>query len=361
MIQQNLNAKIIKQVFYNASLQPAQANTIVLTVENCHVNAFVEEINITFVSADTTASSITCTLLDRGNGYTGQINGFNPITYTQIGLTTAGTNQNLIINPANTQVNVMVNESVQDSEGIGNIYVRLSKPAGLFNVSFTLAVTYRPEITYNMKLNNRNQISSDRPQRVLSQTGILTYGDLSTVMVEQTNFQADYFNPRNNVDTATYGFDVNSTNPIFYFGTPFKTKRWFLGFSSDCTPNIGVVTFSYFNGANFVALASTQAAIGCQGPGTYRFAYDGVNIFTPPANWSAVKMDNDPRTKYNSVIIGLGTLATNSTINNPNMYWIQCQVGFATNDPAVNQTIKISSICPLIDPDLPLTVRRRLI
>ena len=72
-------------------------------------------------------------------------------------------------------------------------------------------------------------------------------------------------------------------------------------------------------------------------------------------------MDNDPRTKYNSVIIGLGTLATNSTINNPNMYWIQCQVGFATNDPAVNQTIKISSICPLIDPDLPLTVRRRLI
>jgi hypothetical protein len=34
MIQQNLNAKIIKQVFYNASLQPAQASTIVLTVEN---------------------------------------------------------------------------------------------------------------------------------------------------------------------------------------------------------------------------------------------------------------------------------------------------------------------------------------
>jgi len=361
MIQQNLNAKIIKEVFYNASLQPAQANTVNLTVENCHVNAFVEQIVITFASADTTASSIVCSLLDRGNGYTGQINGLSPITFTQIGLATAGTNQTLITNAANTQVSIFVNESVQDSEGLGNIYVRLTKPAGIFNVNFTLAVIYRPEITYNMRLNQRNQISSDKVARVLSQTGILTYGDTSTTMVDQSNYISKVFCSRNNIENVAYGFGVMNTSPYFYFGTPFKTRRWFLGFSSDCTPNIGIVTFSYFNGSNFVALASTQVANGCQGPGTYKFAYDGVVIVTPPTNWAAIKFANDPLTKYNTTMIGLGTLATNNTINNPEMYWIQCQVGFASNDPITNQTITVSTVCPLIDPEFPLTTRRRLI
>jgi hypothetical protein len=194
---------------------------------------------------------------------------------------------------------------------------------------------------------------------VLSQVGTGTY--LISAMADQTNSVARNVNPRSNSDTVTFGFAVTSGSPIFYFGTPFKTERWFLGFSSDNTPNIGVVTFSYFNGSAFTSFTAGNVSNGAAGPGTYKFANDGVVIFNPPSDWNPVQMSKDPLTVYNSTIIGLGTLATNNIVNNPAMYWIQCQVGFATNSVAANQTLNVSTVVPLIDPDLPLTYRRKLI
>ena len=356
MLQPNINAKQIKELSYDSNLQPS-ATSINFTVENCHVNAYIEQIVLNFASADSTASSISCTLLDRGNGYTSAINGYLPITFAVIGLTTSPViNQNVITNSANTQTVIYVNESVQDSEGIGNIYVKLSKSSGTFNTSFTMTVIYRPESTYNNRLNTLDQLDNRKPQRVLSQVGVGTYGAPTSIMTDQTNAVAHRTNPRNNIDSVSYGFTVFSTSPIFYFGTPAQTKRWFIGFGSDCTPNLGIVTFSYFNGTNFVALASTQVFNGAAGPGTYVFAYDGVLIINPPSTWSALVMPNDPLTIYNNNIIGLGTLRSNNVVNNPNMYWIQCQVGFS-----VTSSLRISTIQPLLATDHPLTVRRRLL
>ena len=123
MNQQNLNAKVIKEVFYDATLQNV-ASSINFTVENCHVNAYIEQIILNFSSADSTAGSITCTILDRGNGFPGSINGLNPVTFASIGFGTAPNTQTVIANSSNTQVNILVNESVQDSEGIGQIYIQ---------------------------------------------------------------------------------------------------------------------------------------------------------------------------------------------------------------------------------------------
>ena len=356
MLQPNINAKQFKEVFYDSSLQPS-ATSVNITVENCHVNAYIEQIVLTFASSDSTAGNISCTLLDRGNSYTGSINGYNPITFAVIGYNTSPViNQNVITNTATTQTIIYVNESVQDSEGIGNIYVKLTKSSGTFNVNFTMTVIYRPESTYNPRFDNLNQIGNRTPQRVLSQVGLGTYFDAASVMTDQTNFLAHRVNPRNNLDIVSYGFNVFSTSPIFYFGTPTTSKRWFIGFGSDCTPNLGIVTFSYFNGTNFVALASTQVFNGAAGPGTYVFAYDGVLIINPPSTWSALVMPNDPLTIYNNNIIGLGTLRSNNVVNNPNMYWIQCQVGFS-----VTSSLRISTIQPLLATDHPLTVRRRLL
>lgn len=362
----NLNATIVKELVYDASLQPS-ATTLNFTVENCHPNAYIEQIIFYLNSADASFGAQTqITLLDRGNGYTSPINGYLPITFSSIGstvTTTGGTLTAPVITQAQNSTTVVayVNQSVQDSEGLGNIYVKLTRSSGSYNVGFTMAVVYRPEITYNSKFNTRNQQSNDHPPRILSQVGTGTFGAKASIMTDQTNFVAHNYNPRNNVDITTFGFGISSVNPIFYFGTPYQTKRWFLGFSSDNTPNIGIVTFSYYNGTAFTTFSTTSVANGCLGPGTYKFANDGVIIFTPPSDWQALQMANDPLTIYNATIIGLGTLATNNTVRNPNIYWIQCQVGFATTASTSNQTLNIATVVPLIDPALPLTYRRKLI
>ena len=358
----NLNATIVKEVKYDASLQPG-ATTINFTVENCHVNSYIDQIIFYLNGADANfGSQVIVSLLDRGNGYTQPINGFVPMTFASFGsgqVTSGGTNSETFLTQNGTTVVAHVNQSVQDSEGIGNIYVKLTRANGTFNVGFTMAVIYRPEITYNSMLNVRNQVSDSSPYRVLSQVGNGTYFAAASVMTDQTNFVARNVNPRNNTDIAAFGFNVTSSNPVFYFGSPEQTKRWFIGFSSDNTPNIGIVSFSYFDGNNFIGFAATQYAMGCLGPGTYQGAYDGVVVFTPPVSWSPIKMGNDPLTIYNRTMIGLGTLASNNIVRNPSMYWIRCQVGFASS--LSNQTLTVSTIVPLIDPALPLTYRRKLI
>jgi hypothetical protein len=354
MLQPNINAKQIKEVFYNASNQSA-SSTINITVENCHVNAFIEQIVINFVSTDVTCGNITASILDRGNGYPNSINGFNPVTFANIGYTTSPvTLQNLVPNSANTQVTIFIYESVQDSEGLGNIYVKLAKSSGTFNVSFTMTVIYRPEVTYEAKLNTRNQISNDKYPRVLwCSQGPIGYATTSQ-MVEASNLVAKNYNARNNIDTATFGFPIYSTSPVFYFGTPWPTKRWFIGFNQDNTPNLGIVTFSYWNGVAFTGF--TTAYIGALGPGTYQFAYDGVCIFTPQTTQVAYQMPNDPYVVYNTTQVGLGTLGNKNLLGDTTICWIQCNVGFATTG-----VLTISTIVPLIDPALPLTYRRRLI
>lgn len=352
------NATIVKELFYDASLQTS-AKTINFTVENCHKNAFITQIVFNFASADAAFSNqVTVDILDRGNAYPGGINGYKPITFAAFGVGQSyqgGTLTTPLLSQRSSTVAIaQVNQSVQDSEGLGNIYVKLSRIAGTFSVNFTMSVFYKPESTINTKLKNRNQIATDCPMRVLAQTGTGTYFNSS--FTDNTNFIAQNYNPRNNIDNVTFGFDVFSTSPIFYFGTPFKTRRWFLGFSSDCTPQLGVATFSYFDGNNFTAFASTQVYNGAQGPGTYMFAYDGVIIFVPPVSWSSLKMSNDPLTVYNNTLVGLGTLATNNLVYNPEMFWIQCRVGAATTIP-----LRVATVVPLIDPDLQLTGRRRLI
>jgi hypothetical protein len=356
----NLNAKIVKEVTHNPLLTVGVTTTINITVENCHVNAYVEEIIFYLGGADTLfAQNLSVTVLDRGNAYPGLINGFKPITFATISTSnyTGGgtlTSQNIIQN-GNTVI-VNINQSVQDSEGLGNFYIQLSNPHG-FTVPFTMAVVYRPESTYNSALNTRNQISWDKYPRVLSQVGIGTYFVTASTMTDQTNYVVTKnYNGRNNVDIVNFGFTVFSTSPIFYFGTPFPTKRWFLGFNSDCTPNIGVISFAYFDGNNFTGFANSQVYLGAQGPGTYKGAYDGVVIFLPPVSWSPLIMGNDPNTIYNQTMVGLGTLATNRLVQNVPMYWIQCKIGFAAAG-----AVTISSIVPLIDPELSLKARKRLI
>lgn len=358
----NLNAKMIKEVAYVPALQ-SSATTIKFTVENCAVNAFVEQIIFYLGSADANFyNQVNVSLLDRGNGYTGQINGFNPVTFATIGTSntytfSAATASQGIVQNGNTVI-YNVNQSVQDSEGVGNIYVQLSRTAGAFSVPFTMVVVYRPEITYSSKFNTRNQTSFNKYFRVLSQAGTGTYNLTTSTMTDQTKTVFNVFQPRNNVDTLTNGFTVDSNNPFFYFGLPTINKRWFIGFSSDNTPNIGVVTFSYFNGTAFTSFSTTRVFNGCQGPGTYVFAQDGVIIFDPSSlSWTPTVMTNDPVTKYNAALLGLGqTLATNNLVPNPGMYWIQCQVGFSTTG-----TLKISTVVPLIDPAQALTNRRPLI
>lgn len=356
----NLNATIVKEVKYDATLQPA-ATTINFTVENCHVNSHVDQIIFYLNSADANfGNQVVVELLDRGNGYAQPINGFVPTTFASFGsgqVTSGGTNVSNLLTQNGTTVVTHVNQSVQDSEGIGNIYVKLTRANGTFNVGFTMVVIYRPEITYNSKLNTRNQVSDVNVCRVLSQTGSGTY--LYSTMADQTNFVAHNVNPRNNTDIATFGFNVTSTNPVFYFGSPEQTKRWFIGFSSDNTPNIGSISFSYFDGNNFIGFAATQYAMGCLGPGTYQGAYDGVVVFTPPVSWSPIKMNTDPLTVYNQTMIGLGTLASNNIVRNPSMYWVRCQVGFSSTQ--FNQTLTVSTVVPLIDPALSLTYKRKLI
>ena len=371
MNQLNLNAMVVKEVRYDATL--ANTNVLNFTVENCAVNAYIEKIVFYLDSADAGfASQTQITIQDRGHTFPGSINGFIPITYAAIGtsvnVVSGGTNTQAVLNQLSTRVvEAYVNQSVQDSEGIGNIYVKLTRLAGAtpapYTVGFTMAVFYQPQITHNSKLNTRNQVSNEMPMRVLSQAGLQTYLHPSSAMIDQTHNISLSVNPRNNVDITTFGFSINSSNPFFYFGTPYPTKRWFLGFSSDNTPNIGLVTFRYFDGSNFVGFGDTNWFSGALGPGTYQFANDGVIIFTPPNpyNWQATVMANDPYTVYNRNILGLGTLASNNLVNNPGMYWIQCQVGFATTTADKNNSLVISTVVPLIATDLPLTYRRRLI
>lgn len=357
----NLNAKQIKEVVYNSALQ-SSATTLNFTVENCSVNAYIEQIIVYLNSTDANFySQVNLSILDRGNGYSGSINGYNPITFATIGTSSNSspvysTSSQTVTQNGNTVI-FDIFQSVQDSEGCGNIYIQMARTSGSFNVGFTMAVVFRPEITYNSKFNTRNQVSFNRYYRVLSQSGTAAFNISTSAMIDQTKTLFNCVNPRNNVDTLTNGFTVDSNNPYFYFGLPQQNKRWFLGFSSDNSPNIGVVTFSYFNGSSFTSFPATQVFNGCQGPGTYKFANDGVLIFTPPSNWIATTMPNDPLTKYNNVLLGLGQkLATNNLVYNPQMFWIQCQVGFV----GVN-TIKVSTLVPLIDPAQALTNRRPLI
>lgn len=358
----NLNATNVKEVKFD----PVQVNsTINITVENCDVNCYIDKIVFYLNSADNTFGSQTqVSLTDRGHNYSGSINGYYPITFTTIGVgqtITGGTNTSQIIEQTGNTVVVQVGQSVQDSEGLGNIYVKLTRTTGTFSVGFTMAVFYRPEITFNSYFNTRNQTSNDKPFRVLSQVGLGTFGATTSTMTDVTKTIANYYHYRDNIRTASNSFAVTAQSPYFYFGTPYPTKRWWLGVASDCYPNIGIVSFSYYNGTSFVGFSTTQVALGALGPGTYQLAYDGVVIFTPPSDWKPLTMANDPYTRYNSVIIGLGTLATNNMVNNPGMYWIQCQVGFASTVGNVNTTVNIASVVPLIDPALPLTYRRRLI
>ena len=368
MNELNLNATIVKEVRYDHQ-GLGHTNVLNFTVQNCAVNAYIEKIVFYLDSAAPNfALQTQLTILDRGHTYPGSINGFIPTTYASIGTTATvvfgGTNTQSVLVQASSQiVEAYVNQATQDSEGIGNIYVKLTRSTGVYNVGFTMAVFYKPLITHNSKLNTRNQISNDAPFRVVSQVGLNSYADGTSYMIDQTNNIAKSVNPRNNVENVSFGFIVNALNPYFYFGTPYPTRRWFLGFSSDCTPNVGVVTFSYFNGSNFVGFLSTNVYNGALGPGT-NFANDGVVIFNPDPtiSWNAVVMPFDPYTVYNRNILGLGTLASNNLVNNPGMHWIRCQVGFATSQQAgVNTALVVSTVVPLIDPDLPLTYRRRLI
>jgi hypothetical protein len=363
MIQLNLNATVVKEVRYDASL--ASTNVLNFTVENCHVNAFIEKIVFYFDAVDSGfAANVQISVNDRGHNYPGSINGFLPMTFASIGTSIGGqfggTNSTtFLVQSTNRVATAYVNQNTQDTEGIGNIYLRLTRAVGTFNVGFTMAVFYRPQITYNSDFNTRNQASNDAPMRVLSQAGINSFAHPASVMTEQTWNIAKNVNPRNNVDTTTFGFGVSSNSPLFYFGTPYKTRRWFVGFSSDNTPNVGIVTFSYYNGTNFTSFSTVYS--GALGPGTYQFANDGVIVFVPPADWKPLVMQNDPLTIYNNNIIRLAQDAPNQVANNPNMYWVQCRVGFSSIIVGVNTNINIATVVPLIDPDLPLTYRRRLI
>lgn len=354
----NLNATVVKELNYSAAID-ASVTTLNLTVENCHTNAFIEKIVFNFATADATfVNQVTVQILDRGNGYTGSINGVLPTTFASFGAgqsVQGGTLISPILTQQSSTVAVAyVNQSVQDAEGLGNIYVKLTRAnAGVFNVSFKMTVFYKPEITYNPSFNNRNQISYDKPMRVISQTGTGTY--IGAGYTDQTNFVAQHYNARNNSNVVQFGFNLNTTDPVFYFGTPYKTRRWFLGFSSDNNIQIGLVTFSYFDGNNFVAFASTQVYNGAAGPGTYKFSQDGVVIFVPPTSWFPVQITDDPLTLYNKRINDLAPISTNNMVYNPPMYWIRCNAG------VVSGTLRLATVVPLIDPEEPLTTRRRKI
>ncbi len=354
----NLNTKIFKQFVYNASIQTS-ATQVKLTINNADVNAFVDKIVFNLGAADTTfGNQLTVAMNDRGHSFPSTINGFNPtnfVTISSSSTVSAGlvAMQNIVQN--GLVVSVDVNTSVQDSEGIGNLYLTLSRASGSFSTSFSGTVIYKPEITYNSRLNTRNQTSRFK-LRALTQTGVGTFGLPSNVFVDQTNTLANYNQSRNNNENVNYGFNITSTNPVFYFGAQNKVTRYHIGFSSDCTPNIGIVTFSYYNGSSFVGLGATQVFSGAGGPGAYNFAYDGVIIFNIPSDWSALTIPNDPYNLYNNVIVNQGANPSNEMIGNPSAFWIRCQVGFASTITG-NQTLKISKIVPLINADQPLTLR----
>lgn len=359
----NLNATQVRQVQYNASLLP-NSTTINFTVYSCSVNCFVQQLIIYLASPQPgLGTNINVSILDRGNGYSGILNGNYPITYTTIGTSDvispsvqATTSQ--IINQNGTVITVNVLQSVADSEGLGNIYIQMNALNGYtFNTNFNMDVVFRPEITYNKRLDNINQLSAIKPYRVLSGPGSYNGNNLSVIMTEQTNAVSHAANDRLNTEVATYGFNVGSTSPYFYFGNNSQNRRWYINFSSDNQPNIGIVTFSYFNGAGFVPFLATQVSNGCLGPGTYNFAYGGVVIFTPPPSWAALQMVNDPIVQFNKVNIGLGTLGViGQTVRGSGMNWIQCQVGFVGLG-----SINVSTIIPLIDPQYNINTRRTLI
>lgn len=365
-VLQNLNATQVRQVQYSAALQP-NANTINLTITNCSVNSFVQQLIINLNTPYPGMSTgLNISLIDRGNGYNGIINDNYPMTFTTIGTSdiitpgALGSVAQVIVQNGNTIV-VDVFQSVEDTEGIGNIYIQLALAAssGLsFGTSFTLSVIFRPEMTYSKRLNTRNQISFNKPYRVLSGPGSYNNNVLGTLMTDVSNFISKSAPDKSNTDVATYGFSAFSTSPYFYFGNNTPNKRWYINFASDNQVTSGIATFSYFNGTGFVPFLSTQISSGCLGPGTYQFAYGGIVIFTPPASWQPTPMINDPYVQYNTIQSGLGTFGygASNMLRGTSMYWIQCQVGF-TGVGLFN----ISTVVPLIDPQQPLTNRRPLV
>jgi hypothetical protein len=121
------------------------------------------------------------------------------------------------------------------------------------------------------------------------------------------------------------------------------------------------MSFSYWNGTTWAGFANTQVFNGCLGS-SIGFVNDGVIIFENVQAWLSTTIPNDPLTKYNSVLIGLGqTLATNNLVPNPPMFWVRCRMGVTSAADLAGMSYKISTVVPLIDPDQALTVRRELI
>ena len=369
-----------KELYYDATLQPT-CTSINFTVLSAHQNSLIQQVIITLASPDVFfGSALGITFNDRGNGYPGNVNGYTPQTFASfstsatIALPSNFVSSETIIQHGNV-ITINVGQSIQDSEGVGLMYITLFKIFGVFNTSFTMAVIYSPASTYNWKLNNRNNLSDCKTWRVLTQQGVASYNDPTAFMVDQKNQFAINPFPRQNGDITTFGFTISGTSPIFYFGSSTKVSRIYLGFSSDMTRNIGYATFAYWNGQAFQTfststayqtLGTSQMFIGCGGPGTYIFAQDGIITINGAAvtNWCSLVMPNDPLTMYNKTIVGLGTLATNNFVNNPQMFWIKCFVGFATTTGALNPNsalLTVAAVVPLADPNLPLTYRRKLI
>ena len=359
----NLNAKLIRQVVY---VPTPGSTSLLLTVKNCAVNAFIERIIITLNSTDATFSNqVNLFLLDRGNGFNGAINGITSMTFLGIGASSvphpASSMYQSSVQNGNTII-YEINQSVQDSEGLGNIYVRLNRFVGTFNVGFTMAVILRPEVTYNTRLNTRNQNSSHKNFRVISENA-------NGIFENQTNSVSQSFLSRSNIDVLSNGFTRTGTGQTFYFGTPARTRRWYIGFDSDVNPTLGglartssaTMSFSYWNGTTWAGFANTQVFNGCLGS-SIGFVNDGVIIFENVQAWLSTTIPNDPLTKYNSVLIGLGqTLATNNLVPNPPMFWVRCLLGVTSAADLAGMSYKISTVVPLIDPDQALNVRRELI
>jgi hypothetical protein len=121
------------------------------------------------------------------------------------------------------------------------------------------------------------------------------------------------------------------------------------------------MSFSYWNGTTWAGFANTQVFNGCLGS-SIGFVNDGVIIFENLTAWLSTTIPNDPLTKYNSVLIGLGqTLATNNLVPNPPMFWVRCLLGVTSAADLADMSYKISTVVPLINPDQALTERRALI
>lgn len=351
----NLNSKLEKEVYYNASLNPT-ATTLNLIVENASRNAFIEQITFDLEASDLSFGARTAlSILDRGNGYTYKINNYLPVVFATIATTNVitypvsglGTNLAQYIAQNDGKVVYQVNQSVQDAEGLGNIYIQLTKLSGTFSTSFKMTVAYRPEVTYNNLFNTQSQTNAGK-FRVLSQIGVATLG--VALMTDRTSNVANYARFRDNVDTSSAGFSVTASDPIFYFGSQRKTNRFFLGFSSDNNISLGVATFSYWDGYQFTNAFSSQIFNGATGPGTYVFSHDGVIITDDFADFTATVLQRDPNTVYNRTLIGLGTLATNNLVSNPSFYWYKCQLGFTTAlipGTATTSFVNVACVVPL--------------